>query len=54
MKSRPTDPILNHKATRNKHIFYFGLKGVGLKVVVHPVKFPDVFLLIRFYGICTS
>ena len=23
MKSRPTDPISNHKATRNKYIFYF-------------------------------
>ena len=22
IKSRPTDPISNHKATRNKHIFY--------------------------------
>ena len=29
MKSRPTDPISNHKATTNKHIFYFGLKETG-------------------------
>ena len=26
IKSRPTDPISNHKATVNEHIFLFGLK----------------------------
>ena len=25
IKSRPTDPISNHKATGNEHIFLFGL-----------------------------
>ena len=34
MKSRPTDPISNHKATRNKHIFLFWTQSrpIWLKV----------------------
>ena len=35
IESRPTDPISNHKATRNKHIFYFGL-------IMEQVSFPFI------------
>ena len=31
METRLTDPISNHKATRNKQIFYFGLIGNRLE-----------------------